>query len=304
MRLGNERGLALLSALLTVALLTLIVVEMTDATFVHSHLTRNAGNALAAQLLARSAQIGAQEALKEARRDEQIRAFVDNFIDGAPLTLPTAQGHLMQIAIRDESGRLNLNLASDEPEPFDDLFADLGLEPRLLDAVRARIDAGTDDGFRNLSGDCSLPVPCEPRPGELRTFDDLRTIEGFNDEALARLRPFVTAYPKDRGDREINLRTARPEVLRAIRCEDTESLPPVPRSEQDVAEWIGEQNPCDGSSLPTKNNPSPKLYSILTIATVGDATQAVEATVNVTTNGGPIAWKQRPVWGVGPGGVP
>ena len=30
----------------------MIVVEMTESTFVHSHLTRNAGNAMAARLLA------------------------------------------------------------------------------------------------------------------------------------------------------------------------------------------------------------------------------------------------------------
>ena len=52
----DERGVALLSALFAVALLTIIVIEMTDATLVHTHLTRNAGNAMAAQLLARSAE--------------------------------------------------------------------------------------------------------------------------------------------------------------------------------------------------------------------------------------------------------
>lgn len=301
--LRDERGLALLSALLSVALLTLIVVEMTDATFVHSHLTRNAGNALAAQLLARSAQIGADEALKQARSDEQIRGFVDNFIDAAPLTLPTAEGHLMQIAIRDESARLNLNLASDEPEPFDELFSELGVEPRLLDAVRARIDAG-QDRLSNLSQDCSLGVPCEPRPGELRTFDDLRTIQGFTPDVLGRLRPFVTAYPRRDGDKEINLRTARPEVLRAIGCEETEGLPPVPRTNEDVEAWLGEESPCRDARIATKNNPTPSLFTILTIATVGDATQAVEAMVKVGAGGRPLAWKQQPVWGVGPAGVP
>src|SRR5262249_31436823 len=52
---SGERGVALLSALLTVALLTVIVIEMTDAPMVNTHLSRNAGTAMAAQLLARSA---------------------------------------------------------------------------------------------------------------------------------------------------------------------------------------------------------------------------------------------------------
>ncbi len=298
--LRNEQGLALLSALLSVALLTLIVVEMTDATFVHSHLTRNAGNAMAAQLLARSAQIGAEEALVEAKSNEQIQTFIDALIDAAPLTLPTAQGHLMQIAIRDESARLNLNDALDTPEPLQNLFADLDIDTGLLEAVQARLEADADS-VRNLGSDCALPFPCEPRPGELQNFDEVRTIRGFTDAVVAELRPFVTAFPRKLGDGKINLRTARPEVLRALGCEDTESLPPLPRASEDVAGWE-EAKPCEAAKLKPTNLDRSKLYSILTIATVGDATQSVEATVQVGK--GPISWKQRPVWGVGPGGVP
>ncbi len=296
--LRNENGLALLSALLSVALLTLIVVEMTDATFVHSHLTRNAGNVMAAQLLARSAQIGAEEAL----RNTELREFVDNFIDAEPLTLPTTQGHMMRIAIRDETARLNLNDVLDTPEPLQTLFGDLDVEPRLLESIRARLETDEGSALRNLSSDCSLAVACEPRRGELRSFDDIRTIEGFTDEVISRIRPFVTAYPGKGG--KINLRTAKPEVLRAIGCEETESLPPLPRSTDDINAWAA-TDPCAAATVKTEISANPKFYTILTIATVGDATQSVEALVEIrNSGGGPIAWKQRPVWGVGPGGVP
>lgn len=299
--LRDESGLALLSALLTVALLTLIVVEMTDATFVHSHLTRNSGNTLAAQLLARSGQVGAREALRQAKGDPDIATFVDNFIDGPPLSLPTAQGHLIQIAIRDESGRLNLNDALDKPEPFENLFADLDVDPSILQAVQARLEADSENNLRNLSGDCSLPMPCEPRPGELQGFDELRTIRGVDEAVLARLRPYFTAYPRARGDKAINIRTASPEVLAAIGCEDIDSLPKRPRTEIDAKAWA-DAKPCDGAQLKTDVLKQSKLYTIITIATVGDATQAVEAMVEPSK--GPLTWKQRPVWGVGPGGVP
>lgn len=299
--LRNENGLALLSALLTVALLTLIVVEMTDVTFVHSHLTRNAGNSLAAQLLARSGQVGAEEALRQAKTDVDIRTFVDNFVDGAPLSLPTAQGHLMQIAIRDESGRLNLNDALDQPEPFENLFADLKIETSVLEAIQARLEADAEANLRNLSGDCSLPIPCEPRAGELQSFDELRTIRGVNDSTLARMRPYFTAFPRSRGDKKINLRTARPEILTAIGCEEVDALPKLPRAKEDIEAW-NEAKPCENAKLGTAVLDVSKIYSIITIATVGDATQSVEATVQ--PGKGRLSWKQRPVWGVGPGGVP
>lgn len=298
--LEDERGLALLSALLSVALLTLIVVEMTDATFVHSHLTRNAGNAMAAQLLARSAQIGAREAL--ASDDEGVRTFVDTVIDAPALALPTQQGHVVQIAIRDESGRLNLNEAIDDPEPFQNLFAELGVDPRLLDPVLARLEASDEGGFRDLSGSCSLPVPCEPRRGELRTLDDLSTVEGFTDPILAQLRPFLTAFPKSKSD-GVNVRTAQAQVLRAIGCENADALPPPPRTEEDVQAWLDDQNCPSGTKPSPQNRARSKVYSIVTTATVGDATQSVEALVE-RSKATPLAWKQRPVWGLGPAGVP
>jgi len=298
--LRSESGLALLSALLSVALLTLIVVEMTDATFVHRHLTRNAGNVLAARLLARSGQIGAEEALRAARTNEQIDDFVSSFIDAAPLTLPTAGGHVMQIAIRDETGRLNLNDALRYDEAFRRLFADLGIDPGLLDAVEARTDTSEAGRLRDPSSDCSLAIPCDPPRGELRSLDDVRTIRGFTDTVIARLRPFVTAHRSTKGRGVVNLRTARPEVLRAIGCGDTESLPPPPRSSEDITTWL-EGAPC-AAAKPAPRDLRSDVYSIVTVATVGEATQTVESTVEVGK--GPLTWKQQSVWGVGPGGVP
>ncbi|MDG2303767.1 MAG: type II secretion system protein GspK [Candidatus Binatia bacterium] len=299
--LRDQQGLALLSALLSVALLTLIVVEMTDATFVHSHLTRNAGNAMAAQLLARSGQVGAHEALGVS--DDQVRGFVNTFIDASPLSLPTAQGHMMQIAIRDEVGRLNLNDALDNPEPFENLFADLDLDPSLLQSVQARLEVSEDGNLRSLSGDCSLPIPCEPRRGELQSIDDLRTIRGFTDAVLGQLRPFITAFPAKKGDQGINVRTAPPEVLRAIGCENTDALSAPPRTSDDVRAWLEEENCPSGTKPKPKNLDRSKVYSIISTAIVGDATQSVEAIVEVKSKA-PLSWKQRPVWGVGPGGVP
>ncbi len=300
-RLHRQEGLALLSALFSVALLTLIVVEMTEATFVHSHLTRNAGNAIAARLLARSGQIGAEEALRSAEGgDTALRNFVNTIIDTAPIALPTAQGHVMQIAVRDEAGRLNLNEVVRYEEVFRQLFAEAGVDPGLVDALRARVDTGQQAGLRDLSGDCALAQPCDPPRGELRSLEDLRTIRGFDDGVLARLRPYVTAHRSRRHRGEVNARTALPAVLSALGCEDTESLGPTPRSSEDVAAWL-EGDPCPGAK-PTPKDFFSRLYTVVTIASVGDATQAVESTIEVGR--GPLSWRQRPVWGVGPGGVP
>jgi general secretion pathway protein K len=297
----GESGVALLSALLSVALLTMIVVEMTESTFVHSHLTRNAGNAMAARLLARSGQLGASEALRAASEgDAALQAFVDAIVEGPPISLPTAQGHVLQIGVRDESARLNINEASRQAEAFERLFAELGLDPRLLDAVRTRIDPDGEGRLGDPRSDCTLPLPCDPPGGELRSMEDLRTIRGFDEPTLARLAPFVTAHRSRRHRGEINLRTARLEVLRAVGCEETESLGPPPRSAEDISAWL-ENGPCSGAS-PSPRDLKSRVYRVSTLASVGDATQGVDSILEVGR--GPITWQQQSVWGAGPGGVP
>lgn len=300
-RRHGESGVALLSALLSVALLTMIVVEMTESTFVHSHLTRNAGNAMAARLLARSGQLGASEALRAASEgDAALQAFVDAIVEGPPISLPTAQGHTLQIGVRDESARLNINEVSRQPEAFERLFSELDIDPRLLDAVRARIDPDGEGRMGDARSDCTLPMPCDPPGGELRSMDDLRTIRGFDERTLARLAPFVTAHRSQRHRREVNLRTARLEVLRAVGCEETESLGPPPRSSEDVDAWL-EESPCSGAS-PSPRDLKSRLYRVSTLASVGDATQGVDSILEVGR--GPITWQQQSVWGAGPVGVP
>ena len=153
--------------------------------------------------------------------NEQIQRFVDALVDAPPLTLPTARGHTMQIRVRDEMGRLNLNEAQEYDEAFQNLFAELDLDPGLLEALQARID-GANAGLRNVGEDCNLAVACDPPLGPLRSFDDLQTIRGFDPQTMARIRPFVTVHQSRKNRGAINLRTARAEVLRAIGCEDTE----------------------------------------------------------------------------------
>jgi hypothetical protein len=89
-------------------------------------------------------------------------------------------------------------------------------------------------------------------------------------------------------------------VLRAIGCEETDGLPPLPRATEDIQAWQ-EGDPC-AAARPAPTLTDSSVYSIVTTATVGDATQSVEATVELGK--GPITWKQRPVWGAAPSAVP
>jgi len=304
---------ALLSTLLAVALLTVIVVEMTDATLVHTTLTRNAGNAMAAQLLARSAET-AGEALvtNDVTNDPDVTCPDDDW--AAPILLPIGPG-MVQVEVIDEGGKLDLNSVGDAryATAVAELFSTLGLEPELVDRIAAWIRPASGDPMATdqASDYCALPMPCEPRQGALNSLEELLLIEGFDEPRLRRLRPFVTVVPRD-GSRSsgtpqpINVNTAPAEVLVALGCQSgaKESLPRCASdmTEEDLRTWREQVNAWKTESCaelvvqPSLLGTESKLFAIRAVGTVGDVSQTLR--VLVQRSGGRarrLWWQERPV---------
>ncbi|HEY8517832.1 MAG TPA: type II secretion system minor pseudopilin GspK [Candidatus Binatia bacterium] len=315
----DERGMALLAALFAVALLTVIVVEMTDATLVHTHLTRNAGNAMAAQLLARSAEV-AGEALITSDDTNDPDVTCPNGLWAAPIIgVPVGPG-VVGLQITDEGGKLDLNAVGDARyrAAVQELFSLLGLDPDLVDRIAAWIaspSSGSPMATGEASDYCALPMPCEPRQRPMSTLEELLLIRGFDEQTLRVLRPYVTVIPRTEQQRSsgplqpVNLNTADWRVLRALGCDVGESdappaCPSFPTDEQEqtwrneVEEW--KKQKCAGARrewLGTKSN----LYSIRASGTVGDVTQVLRTTVQ--RSGGRarrLWWQERPVADVMP----
>src|SRR5262249_5876191 len=140
----NETGLALLSALLAVALLTVIVVEFADTSLLHAHLTRNAGNAIAAQMLARSAVTAVEDIYSSSDlKDDPIPPH-------SPITLPV-EGGVIRVEKIDEEGKLDLNQINDKKQrdALEKLFNELGLDGSLLDKVAAWTTSPTSGKSNN-----------------------------------------------------------------------------------------------------------------------------------------------------------
>lgn len=310
-RARRERGVALLSALFAVALLTVIVIEMTDATMVHTHLTRNAGNAMAAQLLARSAEIAGEALLtNEDTNSSEVTCEDDLWAQPYP-GLETGAG-MVSLQIEDEGGKLDLNAIGDERyrAAVKQLFADLGLDPELVDAVAVWIAPASRQPMATgeASEYCALPMPCKPRNAPLRSLEELLLIRGFEPETLDRLRPFVTVVPVADGrstgrPSEVNVNTAPWQVLSALGCEaGPDSLPPPCSARfgdeqqgewrQDIEAWRTESCPdVPRNLLSTKSN----LFSINAAGTVGDLSQTVRVLVRRSgSRAQRLAWQERP----------
>lgn len=309
-QLRAESGVALLSALLTVALLTVIVIEMTDATLVHSHLTRNAGNAMAAQLLARSAAI-AGEALVSDETTNPAKVTCDKNLWAAPfLGIPAGAG-MVALQITDEGGKLDLNSVGDTNyrAAVEKLFDTLGLEQSLVGLIANWIKPATDGSMATgaASDYCALSMPCAPRQLPLNSLEELLLIRGFDRQSIARLRPFVTVIPPANGrssaPNPVNALTAKPQVLLALGCEGGDQVPACPTSfggsdDEKTKDWQKEY-----ADWQTKNckpgaknllSTSSTTFAIDAHGVVGDMEQGLRVLVRRGKVVQRLTWQERP----------
>jgi len=298
-RLADSSGVILLSALLAVALLTLIVVEMTDATLVGSHLNRNAGNSISAQLLARSAEAVAEALLVELKKSKNVTLMQGI---GVPIPdIPVGDGSA-GVLIEDEQGKLDLNMV-DDPEQktaLESLFKDLDIDPTLLDRIHDWITPNPAGGpSTEAVAACALAIPCAPPGGPLRSLDELALIKGFDSAIIERLRPYATAYGR-KGRKGVNINTARARTLTAIGCPvasdfsaplDGFETPDDPRLE------------CDDTAKGDMRSITSDVFSIQARGTVGDTTETLFAIFDRSKRKR-LLWRERPVFAVAPIGVP
>jgi general secretion pathway protein K len=297
----HPRGVALLSALLSVALLTLIVVEMTDTTLVGSHLTRNAGNTIAAQLLARSAEVAAEGLLLEMRSLYPNKTNLSQLWALPFPDVPVADG-AAAFAIEDEQGKLDLNMVNADPAQrgaLDLLFEDLDLDPALVERIATWIRKDPNGGVSpEAEALCTLTIHCEPPGGPLRSLDELALIEGFEPAIIERLRPFATAYSGRPGRLGANVNTARSEVLQALQCQVPDRPPPQGYETVEDIE-------CELTDRQKFLHLDSDVFSIQARGSVGDTTETVYAVVD--RKGGRakrLSWRERPVFAVAPIGLP
>ena len=307
--LRGERGVALLSALFAVALLTIIVIEMTDATLVHTHLTRNAGNAMAAQLLARSAELAGEALISNDDANPPGVTCRQNPWALPIFGVPAGEG-VVGLQVSDESGKLDLNSVRDPryQEALKELFRSLTIDESLVDRIGPWISDPNDPAMATGGGTnyCALAMACTPRHKPLQSIEELLLISGFDEQMLARLRPYVTVIPRPDGKpgaaQSVNPLTAELAVLTAIGCEGGTPPPDCPQSfasdekkqewEASFKEWQTTNCPKAKVALKKQSN----FYSILASGAVGDVTQTLRTVVK--RNGDKVetlSWQERPI---------
>jgi general secretion pathway protein K len=237
MRRPDERGVALLLALLVLALLVALILEFdTDA-------RREYRDAAAfrdhfkATVLTRAAVQAAKAVLQQdLLRDKQAGQFYDAPTDlwAFPIQKYAIGDGVLTAQIEDERGKLNLNdlAAGGDPNArkgkvlrVKRLFELLQVNPDLVDAIVDWVDA--DDVPEAAGAETvyyqSLHPSYRAANGPLQTVRELRLIKGMTPEIIEKLFHYVTVYPQE-GESRVNINTADAIVLQALDPRITQAM--------------------------------------------------------------------------------
>ncbi len=187
----GQQGIALIMVLWLVVLLTIVAASFAT----HSRVeTRMAGNLLERQKARLLIETGFSRALLElmaASSDERWK------VDGEIHELQQEQGSL-RIAIRNAAGLVDLNRASRDVlyNLFSLLSDDQDTRDRLVDALNdwrdgddlKRLNGAEDDDYAHAGLDYGTV------DRDLESVDELGYVIGFDQDAVDRLRPYVTVY--------------------------------------------------------------------------------------------------------------
>lgn len=238
----RQRGIALITALLVVAIASLLAVEIAARERLDIRRTQNLIASDQAYDLALAAEAWALDIL---RTDLEEGSELDGFQDdwAQPIMLPPFEGATLNMRIEDLQGRFNLNnLANLPPDPqqaenevdyqrfrllLENLAAqhELDVNPQeLIESLADWLDAdlqtrplGAEDSYY-----LSLDNPRRAANQLLISPTELLLVKGYTPELVAALEPHVTALPQS--GTPINVNTATPEVLRSLDRRISESL--------------------------------------------------------------------------------
>jgi general secretion pathway protein K len=219
-----QRGIALLTAILLVALGTIIATALAyrnamtarrgagTFAFDESILVAQAGEALAAYALVQSRQQSPQDTFG------QYWSMPYGPVDVVP-------GVTLTASLEDLSGRFNLNLLVDQYgtvnqsalDAFENLLQILGLEtkwgPLIADWIDADSIALNPDGAEDNTYLSQQP-PYRTANRQITSASELLALPGFGRDRYQRLAPYVIALP--RTDFQVNVCTASGPVLDAL----------------------------------------------------------------------------------------
>ncbi len=218
----RQRGVALITAIVLVAIATVIAVHL--GTRASLDLRRTAGLLALEQgwHVALGAEAWASEVLREDREDSQTDHLAERWAQPLP-PLPVDGGEVRG-ALEDMQGRFNVNNlltgAGEVNEAslarFERLLAQVGAERRWARILADWLDRDTVPGFPEGAEDgayLAQSPPYRSANGPITSTTEMLALPGMTLEEFARIRPYVAALPVGT---TINVCTAKAPLLAAL----------------------------------------------------------------------------------------
>jgi general secretion pathway protein K len=230
----GEEGMALLSVLLLIAVISAVTIGVLDDIRFSLRRTANAQSIGQAQWFALGAETLAKSKIRQLLDRDRSRLTLQGGWDGAPAAFPIEGGQIVA-RISDRGACFNLNSVvigpADAPitntagiVQFAGLLEALDMPPgqalRLSAALADWIDADDSAGRLGAEDDAYRRRRPAYRTGGtlMAEVSELRAVSGFSPDIYGKVRPYVCALPRT-GPSEININTLAPEraaVLSAL----------------------------------------------------------------------------------------
>lgn len=225
----TQRGVALITAVLIVALATMLAVQVGFKGYLDQRRTANAFALDQSFEVALGGEAWASDAL---RRDKLQSSKTDDFTEEWAVPIPPIPlediGGEFEGQLEDMQGRFNLNnlvqydssgqstVDNDAVERLQRLLEFLELEPKWARMIADWIDSDNDPQFPDGAEDTvytGLAPPYRTANMPITRASEILALPEFGLERYKKLAPFITALP---AGTPINLCTASPELLDAL----------------------------------------------------------------------------------------
>ncbi|WP_406671960.1 type II secretion system minor pseudopilin GspK, partial [Natronospira sp.] len=229
----QQRGVALITALVVVAISAVIAADLAYRTFLDRHRTEAVLHVGQAHQYLRGAEDLAGHLLRRASMELEHHSLDQPWADEIP-PLPVDGGQILA-RMEDRQGRFNLNnlvqanghVNEAAYQQFRVLLETLELDPELADPVVDWIDYDQEPrGMMGAEDGTYLGFDPAYRAGNqgFQSVTELRLVAGFQDpEVFEQIAPHVTALPTEDDNSWINVNTATAPVLRSLAANPDEA---------------------------------------------------------------------------------
>jgi general secretion pathway protein K len=221
LRYGQQRGVALVTALLVVAIATVAAIAMANRQQLDIRRTGSLLHGEQAWAYVVGAENWAVVVLRRDREDSKIDTLGEDWSTQPPVSF--VEGGSIIGRLIDLQGRFNVNnlvsgggASADNIDYYKRLLRLLDLEEELADALVEWIDDDINVRFPDGAEDENyllLETPYRVSNRPLADISELRLVKGYTAEVVARLQPYLVALPEPT---PINVNTADAVLLAAL----------------------------------------------------------------------------------------